>query len=195
VKLGEAGEFSAPRLHRNVGSLRVLHNREREMNRIEVRLPDGRKKSLSAGGQNVLIHSVIEDFCSRYTPDGYVCYLGDAGEKITAEERDYLESLGVTINTHGKMPDVVVHLKDKNWLVLIEAVTSHGPIDNKRKRELEKLFADASADLVFITAFSTRKVMVKYLRDIAWETDVWLAENPSHLIHFNGEKFLGPYES
>lgn len=98
----------------NVDSLRVLHNREREMNRIEVRLPDGRKKSLSAGGQNVLIHSIIDDFCSRYTPNGYVCYLGDAGEKINVEERDYLESLGVTINTHGKMPDVVVHLKDKN---------------------------------------------------------------------------------
>jgi adenine-specific DNA-methyltransferase len=177
----------------NVDSLRVLHNREREMNRIEVRLPDGRKKSLSAGGQNVLIQSIIKDFCSRYTPGGYVCYLGDAGEKMTDEERDYLESLGVTINTHGKMPDVVIHLKDKNWLILVEAVTSHGPIDNKRKRELEKLFTGASTDLVFITAFSTRKVMVKYLHDIAWETDVWLAENPSHLIHFNGEKFLGPY--
>lgn len=93
------------------------------------------------------------------------------------------------------MPDVIVHLKDKNWLVLIEAVTSHGPIDKKRKRELEKLFADVTADLVFITAFSTRNVMVKYLRDISWETDVWLAENPSHLIHFNGDKFLGPYKA
>ena len=178
----------------SVDSLRALHNQERKMNRIEVRLPDGRKKSLSAGGQNVLIHSVIEDFCSRYTPGGYVCYLGDAGEKMSAEEHEYLQSLGVTINTHGKMPDVVVHLKDKNWLVLIEAVTSHGPIDNKRKRELEKLFTGASAGLVFITAFATRQVMVKYLREIAWETDVWLAENPSHLIHFNVEKFLGPYK-
>ena len=92
------------------------------------------------------------------------------------------------------MPDVVVHLKDKNWLILVEAVTSHGPIDNKRKIELEKLFAGSKAGLVFITAFSTRKVMVKYLKDISWETDVWLAENPTHLIHFDGEKFLGPYE-
>lgn len=124
-----------------------------------------------------------------------MCYLGDAGEKITEEERNYLERFGVTIDTHGKMPDIVIHIKDRNWLVLVEAVTSHGPIDNKRKHELEKLFADASADLVFITAFSTRKVMVKYLRDIAWETDVWLAENPTHLVHFDGEKFLGPYKA
>ena len=112
---------------------------------------------------------------------------------MTDEERDYFKGLGVELDTHGKMPDVVVHLKNKNWLVLIEAVTSHGPIDNKRKIELEKLFEGSTAELVFITAFSTRKVMMNYFQQISWETDVWLAENPTHLIHFDGEKFLGPY--
>lgn len=177
----------------NVHSLRVLHHTEREMNRIEVRLPDGSKKWLSAGGQNVLIKVVVEEFCPRYTPGGYVCYIGDAGEKISEEEIAYFQKLGVHLDPHGKMPDVVVHLEDRNWLVLVEAVTSHGPIDNKRKRELQKLFEGCTAGLVFITAFSTRKVMLNYLHQISWETDVWLAENPSHLIHFDGERFLGPY--
>lgn len=177
----------------NTETLRALHHKEREMNRVEVTLPDGRQKWMSGGGQNVLIKGVIDDFCPRYTPGGYVCYLGDAGEKITDEEHSYLTRLNLNLDSHGKMPDIIVHLKEKNWLVLIEAVTSHGPIDNKRKLELEKLFSNASADLVFITAFSTRKVMLKYLHDIAWETDVWLAENPTHLIHFDGDKFLGPY--
>lgn len=147
------------------------------------------------GGQNILIKAVIDEFCPRYTPGGYVCYLGDAGEKITKEENDYLSSLNLEIDAHGKMPDVIVHLKERNWLVLIEAVTSHGPIDNKRKRELEKLFADASADLVFITAFPTRESMAECLDDISWGTHVWLAENPTHLIHFDGEKSLGPYKA
>lgn len=177
----------------SVESLRVLHHQEREMNRIEVHLPDGSKKMLSAGGQNVLIKAIIEDFCPRYTPGGYVCYIGDAGEKISEEEKKYFRKLGVDLDPHGKMPDVAVYLQDRNWLVLIEAVTSHGPIDNKRKRELQKLFACCTADLVFITAFPTRKAMLNYLHEISWETDVWLAENPSHLIHFDGEKFLGPY--
>ena len=177
----------------NVQTLRVLHHKEREMNRIKVTLPDGRKKWLSSGGQNVLISTIINDFCPRYTPGGYICYLGDAGEKMTNEEHHYFEDLGVKLDIHGKMPDIVVHLKNKNWLVLIEAVTSHGPIDNKRKLELEKLFEGSAADLVFITAFSTRKVMMNYFQQISWETDVWLAENPTHLIHFDGEKFLGPY--
>ncbi len=91
------------------------------------------------------------------------------------------------------MPDVVVHLEEKNWLVLIEAVTSHGPINIKRHNELKGLFK-GKAPLVFVTAFPTRKIMMKYLQEIAWETEVWVADAPDHLIHFNGERFLGPYD-
>lgn len=177
----------------SIKTLRVLHHQEREMNRVEVRLPDGTKRTLSAGGQNLLIKAIIEEFCSRYTPNGSVGYLGDAGGKLSAKELRFFAHLGVTLDPHGKMPDVVVYMEDRNWLVLIEAVTSHGPIDNKRKLELQTLFKGCSADLVFITAFPTRKAMLKYLPEISWETDVWLAENPTHLIHFDGEKFLGPY--
>jgi hypothetical protein len=92
------------------------------------------------------------------------------------------------------MPDIVVHYTDKNWLVLIEAVTSHGPVNPKRRRELKALFSGSAAGLVFVTSFLGRRDMLKYLNDISWETEVWIAESPTHLIHFNGERFLGPYE-
>jgi hypothetical protein len=39
-----------------------------------------------------------------------------------------------------------------------------------------------------------RAVMTRYLGEIAWETEVWVADAPSHLIHFDGARFLGPYE-
>ena len=94
---------------------------------------------------------------------------------------------------HGKMPDIVIYDPNKNWLILIEAVTSHGPINPKRKIELEELFKECTAGLVFVTTFLTRRMMVKYLSEIAWETEVWIAESPDHMIHFNGERFLGPY--
>ncbi len=92
------------------------------------------------------------------------------------------------------MPDVIAYIEKKNWLVLIEAVTSHGPVDAKRRNELKALFKSSRAGLVFVTAFLDRRSMVKYLSDISWETEVWVADAPSHLIHFNGERFLGPYE-
>jgi len=91
------------------------------------------------------------------------------------------------------MPDVVVHDTKRNWLLLIEAVTSAGPVDGKRRKELKELFAGCKAGLVFVTAFSTRDVMRSFLTQISWETEVWVAEDPDHMIHFNGERFLGPY--
>lgn len=179
---------------KNAQELRRLREKEREMALIPVKLPDGKEVRITAGGQNDLIKRIIEKFCPRFTPGGLVIYVGDAGDKFRVYERDYLERLGIIVDEHSKMPDVVVYLEAKNWLVLIEAVTSHGPIDIKRHNELKELFKDSKAPLVFVTAFPTRKVMMKYLQEIAWETEVWVAEAPSHLIHFNGERFLGPYD-
>ncbi len=175
-------------------ALRRLHPKERKMVLIPVRLPDGRAMKLTAGGQNEVVKKIIEEFCPRFTPGGVVVYVGDTGNKQRHLETGYLERLGLAMDEHGKMPDVVVHLREKSWLVLIEAVTSHGPIGLKRRNELKDLFKAAKAGLVFVTAFLTRRAMTKYLADIAWETEVWVAEAPSHIIHFNGERFLGPYE-
>lgn len=174
-------------------ALRSLHPAEREMSQIPVKLPNGTMLQLTAGGQNVLVKDIVEQFCPRFTPGGVVLYVGDTGDKYLHIADDNLERLGVRVDKHGKMPDVVIHHVKKNWLVLIEAVTSHGPVDIKRHNELRKLFRGAKAGLVFVTAFLTRKAMMKYLSEIAWETEVWVAEAPSHLIHFNGERFLGPY--
>ena len=97
------------------------------------------------------------------------------------------------MDSHGKMPDVVLHFTAKNWLLLVESVTSHGPVDGKRHAELARLFAGSTAGLVYVTAFPNRAIMGRYLGEIAWETEVWVADAPSHLIHFNGVRFLGPY--
>lgn len=174
-------------------TLQQKYAAEREMARIPVMLPDGRKMDLTTGGQNVLIKEIIEKFCPHYTPGGEVVYVGDAGNKFVIADQERLAELGVEVDENGKMPDVIVFHKAKGWLVLIEAVTSHGPVNPKRRRELKELFAGAKAGLVFVKAFLDRKGLNKYLGDIAWETEVWVAESPTHLIHFNGERFLGPY--
>ncbi|HOC99143.1 MAG TPA: BsuBI/PstI family type II restriction endonuclease, partial [Myxococcota bacterium] len=108
-------------------------------------------------------------------------------------DRDRLSRLGVSVDSHGKMPDVILFLEDRNQLVLVESVTSHGPVDAKRHHELSRLFGKSSAGLIFVTAFPDRSLMGRYLTDIAWESEVWVANAPSHLIHFNGDRFLGPH--
>jgi hypothetical protein len=165
----------------------------RDMRRIPLDLASGVTIRLSAGGQNVLVEKIINEFCPRFTPGGKPIYVGDTNKKWAYFDAGYLQSLGVAIEEHGKMPDVVVHFTKQNWLILIEAVTSHGPVGPKRLTELKTLFANSKAGLVFVTAFLDRRGLLKYLGDVAWETEVWVADTPEHMIHFNGERFLGPY--
>jgi hypothetical protein len=177
-----------------VGTLLEKYSQSRKMSRLPVTLSNGKTITLSAGGQNVLIVRIIEDFCQHFTPGGQVLYIGDADEKWAVFDERKLTELGTSFDSHGKMPDVVVYFQEKEWLVLIEAVTSHGPVNPKRRDELKTLFAGAKVGLVFVTAFPDRRTMMRYLAEIAWETEVWVADAPTHLIHFNGERFLGPYE-
>jgi type II restriction enzyme len=177
-----------------VESLNKLYARERDIERIPVTLANGQALRLSPGGHNALVKKIIDEFCPIFTPGGRMVYVGDTGEKWAYFDAAILQELGVKIEEHGKMPDVVVHHVERNWLVLIEAVTSHGPVNPKRHQELKSLFAGSKSGLVFVTAFHDRHKMMKYLDDISWETEVWVAESPTHLIHFNGERFLGPYE-
>jgi type II restriction enzyme len=164
------------------------------MQRIPVTLPNGSAETLSPGGQNVLLRQMIEEFCAYFTPGGDVLYVGDADEKWMVFEEKQFARLGVRVDSHGKMPDLVVYLQERNWLVLLEAASSHGPVDGKRRGELQSLFEGSTAGLVYVSCFPSRDEMRKRLSQIAWETEVWCADNPTHLIHFNGERFLGPYE-
>jgi hypothetical protein len=137
--------------------------KERTMTRIPVRTPDGKEVLLSGGMHSSLIKSVIEEFASRFVPGAVLVYAGDTGTKWGQFDKGLLSKLGVAVDAHGKMPYVVLYYPEKNWLVLIEAVTSHGPVDGKRHAELGKLFEHSSAGLVYVTAFPSRTVMTRYL--------------------------------
>ncbi|MFY0572807.1 BsuBI/PstI family type II restriction endonuclease [Archangium lansingense] len=175
-------------------TLREKYAQARKKQMIPVTLTAGIVIRLSPGGQNNLIKDIVEKFCPFFTPGGNVLYVGDAEKKERHIPHEEFAALGVTIDRHGKMPDVVVHHVEKDWLLLIEAVTSHGPVSPMRREHLRALFKGSRAGLVYVTAFPDRHTLSKYLPEISWETEVWVAEAPDHIIHFNGERFLGPYE-
>ena len=176
-----------------VPGLKAKYDVVRNMDRIPLTLPGGAEFTLSPGGQNVLLKSMVEDFCPRFTPGGEVMYIGDAGDKWALFKTDRLARLGVAVDEHGKMPDLVVYMQDRNWLVLMEAASSHGPVDSKRHGELAQLFTESTAGLVYVSCFPNRAEFRKYVDKIAWESEVWCADHPTHMIHYNGERFLGPY--
>ena len=167
---------------------------DRQMQMIPVKVAKRREVALTPGAHSELIRDILKSFAPRFAPGAEVIYVGDTGDKVGHFDEERLAQLGVTVDRHGKMPDVVLYVREKNWLLLVEAVTSHGPMDAKRHNELADLFGTARAGLIYVTAFPDRKVMGRYLTDISWETEVWCADAPSHLIHFDGKRFLGPYE-
>ncbi len=175
------------------GTLAETYAGKREQNLIPVVLPTGATFALSPGEHSELIRAIIENFAPRFAPGSKLVYAGDTGKKWGYFDAPLLSSLGVTVDAHGKMPDVVLYFEARKWLLLVESVTSHGPVNAKRHAELRKLFANSSVGIVFVTAFPSRAVLGRYLSEIAWETEVWVADSPSHLIHFNGDRFLGPH--
>jgi BsuBI/PstI restriction endonuclease domain/BsuBI/PstI restriction endonuclease HTH domain len=175
------------------GELAAKYASARKMELVPVVIENGLALSLSPGAHSQLIRAIIEDFAPRFAPASTLLYAGDTGQKFGHFNKTLLAQLGVTVDSHGKMPDVALYFGTRDWLILVEAVTSHGPVDAKRHGELMALFGSAKPGLVYVTAFPDRATMARYVTEIAWETEVWVADAPSHLIHFNGVRFLGPY--
>lgn len=177
------------------GTLKAAYERTRASQQIPLRLPDGSTVFLSPGEHNALQVAVIEDFGPRFAPGATVLYVGDTAKKHVIYEKNQLAQTGVPITKHDELPDVVLLDPVKKWLFLIEAVTSHGPVSPKRRREIEALLKGCTAERVYVTAFLTISDFRKYAAEIAWETEVWIAATPDHMIHFNGPKFLGPHQA
>ena len=177
------------------GSLQAAYQKRRADVGVSLKLADGTTVQLSPGIHNELQVAIIEELGPCFAPGALVLYVGDTAQKHVVFEAEKLASLGVPITEHDKLPDVILYWEAKNWLFLIEAVTSHGPVSPKRHREIEAVLAKCTADRVYITAFLDTATFRKYAADIAWETEVWISEHPEHMIHFNGPKFLGPYKA
>lgn len=148
--------------------------------------------NISSGEHNELQKAIIEEFAPRFAPNSECLYLGDTVQKDLVKNTQKLSELGFEITLHDKMPDVVLYREDQNWIYFIEAVTSVGPMDPKRIVEIEEMTKSVSAGKIYITAFLDFGTFKRFSERLAWETEVWIACMPEHMIHLNGDKFLGP---
>ena len=173
------------------GMLIEKYSQQREIARVPV-MVNGQEFSFSVGEHNVLQKEIIESFASRFAQGAEVIYVGDTENKDLIKNREVLEALGVSITDHDKLPDVVLYLEEKGWLYFIEAVTRVGPITFKRMQEINAMTEKCKAGKIFITAFPNKATYKKFVNQLAWETEVWVADTPDHMIHLNGDKFIGP---
>lgn len=161
----------------------------RKLNLVSVKLPQGGLE-FSPGKHNELQKAIIEKLLPRYGYGAEVLYVGDTADRAALYKKERMEELGIPALEHGELPDVIAYSEQKNWIYMIEAVYTSGPISPTRLMVLKKLTSKCTAQVVYITAFLDRQTFRKYADEIAWETEVWIEEDQDHLIHFNGDKFL-----
>lgn len=164
--------------------------RKKALERIPVTLPSGKTLELSQGEHNLLQKKIIEEFLPQFGMGAQVLYVGDTTDRYLVRDDKTLKQIHFFSLEHGALPDVVAYSENRNLLFLIEAYNTSGPMDNFRVANLKALLKDCTADTVFITAFLNAKEFMKLFPKIAWETEVWISDNPEHMIHLNGYKFL-----
>ena len=175
-------------------SLIGLYASKRSMLKMPVKI-NGEDFTFSPGKHNELQKAIIEEFAPRFAPNSECLYVGDTIEKDLVKNIDRLKELGFVITLHDKMPDVVLYSEEKNWIYFVESVTSVGPMDPKRIREIEEMTTEVTAGKIYVTAFLDFRTFKQFSESLAWETEVWIADMPDHMIHLNGDKFLGPRNS
>lgn len=188
---GAAAQFIA-----EYGSLATRYARHRSRGTlVPITLPDGRTIELSPGRHNQVQKAVVEQFAPRFAPKAALLYLGDTANKSLVMDSEALDRFGMPVSQHDKLPDVIFFDLEHERLFLVEAVTSHGPMTSKRVFELNEWLKPGTVDPVYVSAFPSMSEFRKYITEIAWETEIWIADIPDHMIHFNGEQFLGPRTS
>ena len=168
-----------------------IYASKKKMTMMPVRI-NGADFQFSIGRHNELQKAIIQEFAPRFAPNSECLYVGDTIEKDLVKNVDKLKELGFEITLHDKMPDVVLYREDKDWIYFVESVTSVGPMDAKRILEITEMTKSVAAGKIFVTAFLDFRTYKRFSENLAWETEVWIAEMPEHMIHLNGDKFLGP---
>lgn len=172
-------------------SLSELYASRKSVRKIPV-VVDGVERMLSTGAHNRLQKSVVEEFAPRFAKGARCLYLGDTAKRDLVNDAARLGRLGFSISMHDAMPDVVLHSERRNWIYFVECVTSVGPVSPQRMIELKKLANGTKAGLVFVTAFPDFRTFKRFADKLAWDTEAWIAEMPDHMIHMNGDRFVGP---
>ncbi len=176
---------------KNYEKLISIYENKRNLTKIPVKI-NGENFEFSTGKHNELQKAIIEEFAPRFAQNSIVLYVGDTKDKDLYKDVELLEKLKISMGDHEKLPDVILYQKEKKWIYFIEAVTSVGPISPKRIVEITDMTRNCKLGKIYVTAFIDMKTFKKFTEQLAWETEVWLSEMPDHMIHLNGDKFMGP---
>lgn len=142
-----------------------------------------RELILSPGDHNIIEKFIVEDIFPKIAPNFQLVYIGDTKSKNLFIDYDICKTIGLTIDVHTKIPDVIGYDDTTKTIILFEAVASSGPIDDLRKKELLEIFQHWTGKLIFGTAFLSSKLFQSFSTTIACGTTAYIIESRKKITY------------
>lgn len=159
---------------------------------VEVGLPQ--PFFLSPGTHSQLTAEVVQVYAPIFLRAPQVVYLGDTRRKDGYQNRDLMRELNLPLQVTASLPDVILLSEVERCLAVIEVVASSGPISESRLGQLAPLVQQSLAlgyRPRYVTAFPSRRVLRRFVEELAWGTQVWIAEEAEQVIRFGDDRGNG----
>jgi hypothetical protein len=131
----------------------------------------------------------VQVYAPTFLKAPQVVYVGDTRHKGGYQNRDLMRELNLPIQVTASLPDVILLCEAERWLVVVEVVASSGPVSEARLVQLRQLIQQPLTlgyRSRYITAFPSRRVFRRFVEEIAWGTQVWIANEAEQVIAFGG---------
>ena len=151
-----------------------------------VTFPNGETRRMSPGESSMITKAVIEEFAPRFLEQPHVVWVSESGNKVVSRDDIHARKLRLRLDVEKLLPDIILVDLAAMTIVFVEVVSTDGPINTKRRRELLALAEEGGhpeSSVAFVTAFISRQGAIKKaLPDLAWNSFVWVASEPEGLI-------------
>ncbi len=169
--------------------------RQRRKAEIPVEVGQAQPYFLSPGTHSRLAADVVQVYAPTFLKAPQVVYVGDTRNKGGYQNRDLMRELNLPLQVTASLPDVILLCEAERRLVVVEVVASSGPISTPRLLQLEQLVQQSCAlgyRPRYVTAFPSRRVFRRFVEDIAWGSQVWIASEAEQVIAFGKERDGAP---
>lgn len=146
---------------------------------------------LSPGTHSRLTAEVVEVYAPTFLKQSRVVYLGDTRHKGGYQNRDLMRELNLPLQVTSNLPDVILLCEVERCVVIVEVVASSGPVSTSRLAQLQSLVQQSLAlgyRVRYVTAFPSRRVLRRFVEEIAWGTEVWIASEADQIVHFGARR-------
>ena len=140
--------------------------------------------------QHPVFQAVLGKFRRRFAPGSEVLWVSEQRSRLVRLGHSRRNLLELPLPEGIDLPNIVLLQRKLSRMFLVEVIGAGGLLNSTRCAELRRGLRGFRLKLVFITASASRSELRDRLHEIAWQTHVWIANEPNHIIHFDCKPHL-----